>query len=66
MSDPIILIIVDITFQILFNNLIESFYLSIGLKMKDYRKLVVYSEFCNEYCKEPRGKGCISIYYKLV
>jgi len=52
MFDPVILVVVDIVSEVLFNSLNESFYLSIGLKVKDYGKLVVYSEFCYEYCKE--------------
>jgi len=40
--DPIILVIINIAFEILFNSLVEPFYLSIGLKMKGYRKFVVY------------------------
>ncbi len=50
--DLIVLIIINITFKILFNNLIESFYLSIDLKIKNCRKFAVYSEFCYEYYKE--------------
>ncbi len=45
MFDLIILIIVDIASEVLFDNLIESFYLSIGLRMKDCRKFAVHSEF---------------------
>ena len=39
------IIIIDIVSEILFNNLIESFYLSIDLKMKSYRKFAIH------YCK---------------
>ena len=52
MFDPVILIVVDIVSEVLFNSLIKSFYLFIGLKMKNYRKFVVYSEFCYEYYEE--------------
>jgi len=52
MFDLVILIIIDITYKILFKKLIESFYLFIDLKIKDYRKFVVYSEFYDEYYKE--------------
>ncbi len=48
MFNPIILVVVDVVSEVLFNNLVESFYLSIGLKVKGYKKLVVYFEF---YCK---------------
>ncbi len=43
MSDLVILIIVDIVSKILFNGLVESFCLSIDLKIKSYRKFVIYS-----------------------
>ncbi len=66
MFNPIVLIIIDIIFKVLLNNLIESFYLSIDLKIKDYKKFVVYSEFCYKYYKESRYKSYISIYYKFV
>ncbi len=52
MFDPVILIVVDIAFEILFNSLIKSFYLSIGLRVKSYKKLVVYSEFYYECYEE--------------
>ena len=52
MFNLVVLVIVDITFKILFNSLIESFYLSIDLKIKSYRKFAVYSEFYYKYCKE--------------
>ncbi len=52
MFNLIVLIIVDITSEILFDNLIESFYLSIGLKIKNYRKFIVHFKFCYEYYKE--------------
>ncbi len=45
MFDLIILIVIDITSEVLFNSLIKSFYLFIGLKMKGYRKFIVHSEF---------------------
>ena len=40
--DLIILVVVDIVSEVLFNNLVKSFYLSIGLRVKDYRKFAVY------------------------
>ena len=40
--DLIILIVVDIAFKVLFNSLIESFYLFIGLRMKRYKKFIVH------------------------
>ncbi len=52
MFDPIILIVVNITSEILFNNLIESFYQSIRLEIKNYKKLAVHSEFYYKYYKE--------------
>jgi len=52
MFDPIVLIVVDIVFEVLFDGLIESFYLFIGLKIKDYKKFVVHSKFCYESYKE--------------
>ncbi len=52
MFDPVILIVVDIVSKILFNNLVESFYLFIGLKMKDYRKFVVHFKFYYKCCEE--------------
>ena len=52
MFNLIILIIVNITFEVLFDSLIELFYLSIGLEMKSYGKLVVYFEFCYKCYKE--------------
>ncbi len=66
MFDLIVLIVVDITSEILFNNLIESFYLSIDLKVKNYRKLIVYSEFYYKYYEKSKGKGDTSIYYKFI
>ncbi len=50
--DPIVLIVIDIIFKILFNNLIESFYLFIGLKIKGYKKLTIYSESYYKCYKE--------------
>ena len=52
MFDPIILIVVDIIFEVLFNSLIKLFYLSIDLKMKNYRKLIVHSKSYYKYYKE--------------
>ncbi len=52
MFNPIVLIIVDITFQILFYYLIKSFCLFIGLKIKSCRKLVVYFKLYYKYYKE--------------
>ncbi len=52
MFNPVILVVVNIISKILFNNLIKSFYLFIGLKVKNYKKLVVHSEFYYEYYKE--------------
>ena len=66
MFDPIVLIVVNIASEILFNNLVESFHLSIDLKMKSYRKFTVQSKFYGEYCKELKNKNRIFIYYKLV
>ncbi len=42
MFDLVVLVVIDIVFEILFNSLIESFYLFIGLKIKSYRKFIVY------------------------
>ena len=42
MFDLVILVVVDIAFKILFNSLIESFYLSVGLNIKSYKKIVIY------------------------
>ena len=52
MFDPIILIVVDIISKILFNSLIESFYLSINLKIKSCKKLIVHFKFYYKYYKE--------------
>ncbi len=52
MFNLIILVVIDIVFKILFNNLIKSFYLFIDLKIKNYRKFAVYSEFYYKYYKE--------------
>ncbi len=52
MFDPVILIVIDITSEILFNNLVESFCLSIDLKIKSYRKFVIHSKFYYKYYKE--------------
>ncbi len=43
MFDLIILIVVNVASEVLFNNLVESFCLSISLGMKDYRKFAIYS-----------------------
>ncbi len=66
MFNLIVLVVVDITSKVLFNSLVESFYLFIYLKVKSYRKFVVHSEFCYKYCKESKGKGYTSIYDKFV
>ena len=66
MFNPVILIVIDITFKILFNSLIKPFYLSIGLKVKSYRKFIVHFKLYYKYYKESRGKGCIFICYKFV
>ncbi len=50
--DPVILVIINIVSKVLFNSLVKSFYLSIGLKVKSYRKFIVYSEFYYKYYKE--------------
>ncbi len=42
MFDLIVLIVVDIVFEILFNSLVELFYLSIDLKVKSYKKFVIH------------------------
>ncbi len=42
MLDPIVLVVIDIISEVLFNNLVKSFRLSIGLEVKNYRKLVVH------------------------
>ncbi len=42
MFDLVILIIVDIISEILFNSLVESFYLFIDLRVKSYRKFIVH------------------------
>ncbi len=66
MFNLVILIVVDITSQVLFNSLIEIFYLFIGLEIKGYKKLVIHSEFRGKYYKKPKGKNHTSVYYKLV
>ena len=52
MFNLIILIVVDIISKVLFNSLIESFCLSIGLEVKGYKKFVIHSKFYYEYYKE--------------
>ncbi len=52
MFDLIILVVVDIVSKVLFDSLVESFYLSIDLKIKGYKKFVVHSEFCYKCYKE--------------
>ncbi len=42
MFNPVILVIVDIISEVLFNSLVKSFCLSIGLKVKGCRKSVVH------------------------
>ncbi len=42
MFDLIILVVIDIASEILFNSLVKSFYLSIGLGIKSYKKFAVY------------------------
>ncbi len=66
MFDPIILIVIDITSKILFNSLVESFYFSIGLEVKSYRKFIIYSKLYYEYCEEFRDKGYTFIYNEFV
>ncbi len=46
MFNLVILVVVDIVSEVLFNGLVELFCLSIGLRMKGCRKFVVYFEFC--------------------
>ncbi len=64
--DPVVLVVVNIISQVLFYCLIESFYLFVCLKVKSYKKLIVYSKFRNECCKELRGKDRTFICYKFV
>ena len=45
MFDLIVLIEVDIASKVLFNSLIDLFYISIDLKIKSYRKLTVHFKF---------------------
>ena len=52
MFDPIILIVVDIVSEVLFNSLVKLFYLSIGLGIKGYRKFAIHFKFCCKYYKE--------------
>ncbi len=52
MFDLVILVIVDIVSEVLFDNLVELFYLFIGLEMKSYRKFAIYFEFCCKCYKE--------------
>ena len=66
MFNLIILVVIDIISQILFYCLIESFCLSVYLKVKGYRKLAIPSEFYNECYKESKGKSCTSIYYEFI
>ncbi len=42
MFDPIVLVVVDVVSEVLFNSLVELFYLSIGLEMKSCRKLAIH------------------------
>ncbi len=52
MSNLVILVVIDITSQVLFYYLVESFYLFVYLKVKGCQKFAIDSEFRNEYCKE--------------
>ncbi len=52
MFDLIILVIIDIVSEVLFNSLVELFYLFIGLRVKSCRKLIIHSEFYYKYCEE--------------
>ncbi len=52
MFDLVILIVIDIVSKVLFNSLIESFCLFIGLRVKGYRKFVIHSEFYYKCYKE--------------
>jgi len=42
MFDLVILVVVDVVFEVLFNSLVELFYLFIDLGIKGYKKFVVY------------------------
>ncbi len=66
MFNLINLIIVDITSQILFHYLIKSFYLSVRLKVKSYKKFAIDSKFCSKYYIESRNKSRTFVYHKLV
>ena len=48
----IVLIVINIVSEVLFNNLVELFYLFIGLRIKSYKKFVVHFEFYYKYYKE--------------
>jgi len=52
MFDLVILIVVNIISEVLFNNLVKSFYLSIGLKIKDYKEFADHSKFYYKYYKK--------------
>ena len=52
MFDLVILVVVDIVSKVLFNSLVESFYLFIGLKIKSCKKFIIHSEFYYKYYKE--------------
>ena len=57
MFDPVILIVIDITSEILFNNLVESFYLSIDLKIKKtVESLLFISNFIINIIKNRKTK----------
>ena len=52
MFDLVILVVINIVFEVLFNSLVESFCLSIGLGMKGCRKFTIHSEFYYKCYKE--------------
>ncbi len=56
MFDLIILIIIDIAFKVLFNNLLESFCLSIGLKIKAIESLLFIPNFTINVVKNYKVK----------
>ncbi len=66
MFNLIILVVVDIVSEVLFYCLIESFYLSIRLRVKGCRKFVVHSEFYGEYYEKSKNKNRIFVYYKFI
>ncbi len=66
MFNLIVLIVIDIVSKVLFNSLVKLFYLSVDLRIKSYRKLVIHFKSYYKCYKESKSKSHIFIYYKLV